>query len=195
MYAQADGLPTRQRRWAVRVFPLRHRQPHGSVVSGSQGTSHQESRQFQHLAPARTRPCTARPGGLRPTTEAPERTTPRTNHVRPGRNCNLLRVSSDQPCAFSYAWRTSAEIRPRLDTSMPFSTAQARISLVEPPLLSLLAARPAERVRFRPPTFRACANQGANAPRKSAAFADERSISYSAPSSANETVSSAWLPS
>ena len=46
----------------------------------------------------------------------------------------------------------------------------------------------------RPPVLRACAIHGAKASRSPAAFVEERSISYSAPSSAKLTVSSAVSP-
>jgi hypothetical protein len=47
----------------------------------------------------------------------------------------------------------------------------------------------------RPPVFRAFESHGAKASRSPAAFLADRSISYSAPSSAKETVSSAVPPS
>lgn len=71
-----------------------------------------------------------------------------------GATSTLPRVLIAQACACSYASRTSPEIRPRLETSMPFATAHARISLVEPPL-SFAEERDAGRLRRRPPTLRA----------------------------------------
>ena len=63
-------------------------------------------------------------------------------------------------------------------------------------VLDVPAAFAGRRRRFRrPPVLRAWPSHGANASRKPSAFFAERSISYSAPSRAKVTVSSAVPPS
>src|SRR5918997_147953 len=118
-----------------------------------------------------------------------QQSAPGERSVRPGRNVGNCR-GDRQAWAFSYASRTSAETRPRLLTSWPWAWAQARMSLVLDEA-GALAAVP--RLR-RPPVFRACPSHGEMASRRLLAFFEERSISYSVPSSAKLTVSSAVTP-